>query len=165
MTPEPGEAMNRDAHLPAGRVSRSARSGKTEPDMPFLRPLTEKCLAPKHLGKVRRYRLSRGDGALVFTGALLSYHHHADEKDAPEYPGVCHLATLALFRTRKGRFLVYYIVDYPEDEHISGRHQYVRLLPEFSDVERFVSAMAYVNVEGFRAKVLKEAGTLLTSGG
>lgn len=129
--------------------------------MPLFRPLTEKCLAPKHLGKIRRYRLSRGDGALVFTGTLLSYHNHADEKDAPEYPGVCHLVTLAAFRTRKGRFLVYYIVDYPEDEHISGEHQYVRVLPEFSDVERFVGAMTYVNVENFRSKVLDEAASRL----
>ncbi len=129
--------------------------------MLLFRPLTEKCLAPKHLGKVRRYRLSRGDGAVVFTGTLLSYHNHADEKDAPEYPGVCHLVTLAAFRTRKGRFLVYYIVEYPEDEHISGQHQYVRVLPEFSDVEGFVGAMAYVNVENFRSKVLGEASSRL----
>ncbi|QLA14961.1 hypothetical protein [Desulfolutivibrio sulfoxidireducens] len=132
--------------------------------MLFMRTLTEKCLAPKYLGKTRRYRLTRGDGGLVFTGTLLSYHNHADEKDAPEYPGVCHMVTLALFRTRKGRFLVYYLVDYPEDEHISGQHQYVRVLPDFAAVERFVGAMTYVNVAGFRTKVLGEASTRLKSG-
>jgi hypothetical protein len=127
-----------------------------------FRPLTEKCLAPKHLGKVRRNRrLSRGTAHWCSRGRCFSYHNHADEKDAPEYPGVCHLVTLAAFRTRKGRFLVYYIVDYPEDEHISGEHQYVRVLPEFSDVERFVGAMTYVNVENFRSKVLDEAASRL----
>jgi hypothetical protein len=53
-------------------------------------------------------------------------------------------------------------VDYPEDEHIGGEHQYVKLLPDFADVTRFVAAMSYVNAEDFRAKVLSDAQTRLS---
>lgn len=123
----------------------------------FWRTHTEKTLSRKLLGKERHFRLTRGNGVLSLTGELVAYHRHADQEDAPEYPGVCHLIILALFRTRKGRFVVYYIVDYPEDEHISGEHQYVTLLSGFEEVVRFVSAMSYVNAEPFREKILSDA--------
>jgi hypothetical protein len=133
-----------------------------EPGMLFWRTLTEKSLSPKLVGKMRRFRLTRGDGAVAFTGELLACRRHADQEDAPEYPGICHLLVLALFRTRKGRFVVYYIVDYTEDEHISGEHQYVTLLSDFSEVARFVAAMSYVNAPDFREKVLSDAQARLS---
>ena len=128
----------------------------------FWRTHTEKTLSRKLLGKERHFRLTRGNGVLSLTGELVAYHRHADQEDAPEYPGICHLLVLALFRTRKGRFVVYYIVDYTEDEHISGEHQYVTLLSDFSEVARFVAAMSYVNAPDFREKVLSDAQARLS---
>ncbi|MEF3698474.1 hypothetical protein [Desulfolutivibrio sp.] len=130
--------------------------------MLLWRTLTEKSLSPKLVGKMRRYHLTRGEGVLSFQGELLAYHRHVDQEDAPDYPGVSHLITLALFRTKKGRFVVYYIVEYPDNEHLFGQHQYVTHLPEFADVTRFVAAMAYINVEPFRTKVISEATTRLS---
>jgi len=130
--------------------------------MLLWRTLTEKSLSPKLVGKMRRYRLTRGEGVLSFQGELLAYHRHAEQEDAPGYPGVSHLITLAIFRTRKGRFVVYYIVEYPDNEHLFGQHQYVTHLPEFGDVTRFVAAMAYINVEPFRTKVISEATARLS---
>lgn len=130
--------------------------------MLLWRSLTEKSLSPKLVGKMRRYRLSRGEGVLSFQGELLAYHRHADQQDAPEYPGVSHLLTLALFRTKKGRFVIYYIVDYPDNEHLFGQHQYVTHLPEFADVSRFVGSMAYINAEPFRTKVIADATARLS---
>ncbi len=124
--------------------------------------LTEKSFSPKLVGKIRRYRLTRGEGVLSFQGELLAYHRHADQEDAPDYPGVSHLLTLALFRTKKGRFVVYYIVDYPDNEHLFGQHQYATHLPEFADVARFVAAMAYINAESFRSKVIADATARLS---
>jgi len=130
--------------------------------MLLWRSLTEKSLSPKLVGKMRRYRLTRGEGVLSFQGELLAYHRHADQEDAPEYPGVSHLLTLALFRTKKGRFVIYYIVDYPDNEHLCGQHQYVTHLPDFSDVSRFVGSMAYINAQPFCTKVIADATARLS---
>ena len=65
-----------------------------------------------------------------------------------------------MFKTRAGRFLVYYIVAYPELEHQTPRQEYARVCADLSAVQDFLDAMAYPNKWRFIDRVLTEAGVL-----
>ncbi len=125
---------------------------------PFLRPITEKDLSENLRGKPKRYRLTRNSGAVAFTGTLLTLFCHEDDPDAPLAPGASHVDTLAVFQTQGGRLLIYYVVEYPELEHISGKHEYAHVCADANELRSFLAAMAYPNKSRFADRVLAEAG-------
>lgn len=111
----------------------------------FIRPLSEKHFHAKYLGRVKRYRLARNDSSIAFQGALLSFYHCRDDQDGQDFEGRCHVDLAAVFKTRGGRFIVYYVVDYPPGEHIEGRHEYVHVCRTEEELARFLSEMHYPN--------------------
>ncbi len=129
--------------------------------MPLFRRLSQNDLTYSHLGKSRRFRLSRNQGSVKFKGRLLALYRHKDDSESEMYPGVSHLEFIALFRTKKGRFLACYAVEYPENEHVNGGFEYLKVCENFDTLATFVGAMRYVNAHRFRERVVKEARSLL----
>lgn len=128
--------------------------------LPFLPTKHLKHLTDKLRGKRRRFRLPRGEGSLVFRGRLLAVFRHEDFAEGLCPPAAGLVETLAVFRTRSGRLLVYYVVVYPELEQHGPRQEYVRLCRDVVAVRQFLAAMAYPNAWRFRERIVAEVAGL-----
>jgi len=124
--------------------------------LPFFPTKNFKDISDKLRGKLRRFRLPRSNGTLVVTGRLVSFFRHADFAEGLCPPAAGLVETLAVFKTRTGRFLVYYIVVYPELEYQTPRQEYARLCPDADALRAFLAAMAYPNKWHFAAQILAE---------
>ncbi len=125
--------------------------------MPLFRRLHAKELTPKYVGKRRRFHLARNEGSVRFSGTLLAVYRHDLEDEEHRCPDVTHVNILALFRTKRGRFLAYYIIDHHGNEHISGEREYLKVCATIEELEAFVGLMRYVNAQSFRDKIVNEA--------
>jgi hypothetical protein len=84
------------------------------------------------------------------------------EPDGLMPPRAGRVELLAVFLTRAGRFLVYYVVSYPETEDIAGRQEYVTVCPSLEAVREFLAAMHYPNRARFADAVLAQAALTLS---
>ncbi|GFK93469.1 hypothetical protein NNJEOMEG_01302 [Fundidesulfovibrio magnetotacticus] len=123
---------------------------------PFLRTLREKDINSTQLGKARTYRLARGDQTMTFKGRLLGFYHAEGDCLEPEAQNKTHLLTIAIFRT-SSRYLIYYVLNYVNNEHLSGRQVHVHATPDLEAAARFVDAMTYANRKSFAQGVLEDA--------
>lgn len=118
--------------------------------------LREKDINSTKLGKPRKFKLTRGDHALLFKGKLLSFYHAADDSLEPAAQNQTHLDTIAIFRTQT-KYLIYYVLDYVNNEHMTGKHVYVHATPDLDGAARFIGAMTYVNKKAFEKAVVEDA--------
>jgi hypothetical protein len=125
---------------------------------PFFQPKDVEDLHEKLRGKTKRFRLTRNGGALAFTGRLLSLFRRDDAAEAACPPAVGCVDTLAVFATRAGRFLVFYLVLHPDGERPASRREYAHVCPDLPALGDFLHAMAYANKDCFLDRVLTEAG-------
>lgn len=125
--------------------------------MPLFRRLHAKELIPKYVGKRRRFHLARNEGSVRFSGMLLAVYRHDLEDEERRCPDVTHMEILALFRTKRGRFLAYYVVDHHGNEHISGKREYLKICETIEELGRFVGMMRYVNAQSFQNRIVEEA--------
>lgn len=132
--------------------------------LPFFRPKTEKDLGEKLFGKLKKFRLARNGASVTVAGRLLSLYRHEAEPDGLMPPQAGRVELLALFLTRAGRFLVYYVVSYPETEDIAGRQEYVHVCPDLDAVREFLGAMHYPNRWQFAEAALVRAARTLGAG-
>ncbi|EHJ49092.1 hypothetical protein DFW101_3092 [Solidesulfovibrio carbinoliphilus subsp. oakridgensis] len=128
----------------------------------LLRPKNEKDLGEKLFGKVKKFRLARNGSAVTVTGRLLAVFRREVEPDGLMPPRAGRVELLAVFQTRAGRFLVYYVVSYPETEDIAGRQEYVTVCPGLDAVREFLAAMHYPNRARFADAVLAQAALTLS---
>ena len=124
---------------------------------PFCGAKSEKDIGKKLVGKVRRYRLHRHGATVTVEGRLLAFYRYGHEPDGLMPPAAGRVELIALFLTRAGRFLVYYIVSYPETEDIAGRQEYVHVLESLAAVETFLAAMHYPNRADFAVTLIADA--------
>lgn len=122
----------------------------------FLRTLREKDINSTQLGKVRRFRLARGDRSVNFKGKLLSFYHAEGDSVEPQAQDKTRLETIAIFRTLT-RYLIYYVLEYQNNEHISGKQVHLHATASLEGAERFIAAMAYVNKRAFSPAVIEDA--------
>ncbi|WP_243360387.1 hypothetical protein [Fundidesulfovibrio terrae] len=122
----------------------------------FLRTLGEKDINSMQLGKPRKYKLARGDRSMLFKGKLLSFYHASGDCLEPAAQNQTHLATIAIFRTQT-RYLIYYVLEYINNEHISGKQVHVHATATMDETARFIDAMAYVNKKSFAHAVVDDA--------
>lgn len=129
--------------------------------LPFLRPKTEKDLGEKLFGKLKKFRLARNGASVTVAGRLLSLYRHEAEPDGLMPPQAGRVELLALFQTRAGRCLVYYVVSYPETEDIAGRQEYVHVCADLDAMREFLGAMHYPNRWQFAEAALVQAARTL----
>jgi len=122
----------------------------------FLRTLREKDINSTNLGKPRNYRLARGEQTMSFRGRLLGFYHAEGDCLEPEAQNKTHLTTIAIFRTRT-RYLIYYVLNHVNNEHLSGRQVHIHATKDLDSAERFVGAMAYSNRKSFMLGVMEDA--------
>lgn len=122
----------------------------------LIRTLREKDINSTNLGKNRRYRLTRGDRSVSFKGRLLSFYHAASDCLEPEAQNKTHLESIAIFRTLT-RYLIYYVLEYQNNEHISGKQVHLHATASLEAAERFIGAMTYVNKRAFAQAVIEDA--------
>ena len=108
------------------------------------------------LGKPRKYKLARGDRSMLFAGKLLSFYHASGDCLEPAAQNQTHLATIAIFRTQT-RYLIYYVLEYINNEHMTGKHVHVHATPTMDETARFIDAMVYVNKKSFAHSVVEDA--------
>lgn len=125
---------------------------------PFFRPKDVEDLQEKLRGKSKRYRLTRNSGTLSFTGKLLSLFRRDDNPDALCPPVIGCVEMLAVFATRAGRFLIFYVVLHPHPDQPLRRQEYAHICPDLPALRDFLAAMAYANKACFLERVLAEAG-------
>lgn len=127
----------------------------------LLRPRNEKDLSEKLFGKLKKYRLARNGAAVTVTGKLLALFRPEAEPDGLMPPRAGRVELLAVFLSKAGRYVVYYIVSYPETEDIAGRQEYVHACASLDVVGDFLSAMHYPNRPFFADAVLARAAKTL----
>lgn len=130
----------------------------------FLGSKSEKDLGDKLLGKMRRFRFPRHGAVVTVYGRLLAYYRCNHEPDGLMPPANGRVELMAVFLTRAGRYLVYYIVSYPETEDIAGRHEYIHALESLTAISVFLAAMRYPNKGDFEENLLAQALTTLEHG-
>ncbi|AGW14867.1 hypothetical protein DGI_3154 [Megalodesulfovibrio gigas DSM 1382 = ATCC 19364] len=123
----------------------------------FSRRLTEKDIASIHLGKKKSYKLPRGSGAILFAGALLAFYREELTPEERESSVTNYLDVLALFKTEKQHYFVYYEVEFTGEQYKLGRQRFVALLKSMAEVENFLNKMSYSNSSSFRSIILSEA--------
>ena len=122
----------------------------------FSRTRREKDITATSLGKPRQWKLARGDRGIRFTGRLLGFYHLADDSVEPAVQNQTHLESIAIFKTH-AHYLVYYVIRYVNNEHLSGRHVHVRVTRDLDQTAAFIGAMAYVNKKSFAQAVVADA--------
>ena len=122
----------------------------------FKRIRRERDINSTNLGKVRQYKFVRGDQTLTFKGKLLGFYHA--EGDCVEKPAQNQttLQSIAIFRTST-RYLIWYVLSYENNEHLSGKHVHVHATPDMAGAARFVEAMTYVNKRSFFPAVVEDS--------
>jgi hypothetical protein len=141
----------------AGAKPGRRRISIPERPMPLFRRLHAKELILKYVGKRRRFHLARNEGSVRFAGTLLAVYRHDLEDEEHRFPDVTHVDILALFRTKRGRFLAYYVIDNHGNEHIAGKREYLKACETFEELEAFVGMMRYVNGSRFQDRIVAEA--------
>ncbi len=121
-----------------------------------FRTFREKDIVSTSLGKTRTYRLTRGDRVMTFKGRLLGFYHAADDCLEPAAQNQTHLESIAIFKTAS-RYLIYYVLHYKNNEHLSGRQVHVHATPDLDTAQRFIDAMAYTNKRAFAHAVVEDA--------
>jgi len=125
---------------------------------PFSRPRTIKDIGDRLRGRVRRYRLPRNGGMLSFVGTLLTFYRHQNGPEAvPFPPEVGYVDLLAVFRTRAGRSLVYYIVACSGHDDLTLRREYAHVCQDTAALADFLDAMTYPNKACFADRIVAEA--------
>ena len=110
---------------------------------PLTRSKTIKDIGEKLRARTRRYRLPRNGATLTFTGTLLTFYRHDEARDSATYPPeIGYVEILAVFRTRAGRFLVYYVVACTGCDDLTERREYAHACPELSALSGFFGAMS-----------------------
>jgi len=125
---------------------------------PFSRPRTIKDIGDRLRGRVRRYRLPRNGGVLSFVGTLLTFYRHQNGPEAAPFPPeVGYVDLLAVFRTRAGRSLVYYIVACSGHDDLTLRREYAHVCHDTAALADFLDAMTYPNKTCFVDRIVAEA--------
>jgi len=125
---------------------------------PFSRPRTIKDIGDRLRGRVRRYRLPRNGGVLSFVGTLLTFYRHQNGPEAAPFPPeVGYVDLLAVFRTRAGRSLVYYIVACSGHDDLTLRREYAHVCQDTDALADFLDAMTYPNKTCFVDRIVAEA--------
>ncbi|MBI4805979.1 MAG: hypothetical protein HY795_12160 [Desulfovibrio sp.] len=122
----------------------------------LLRTLRENDINSTHLGKQRKYKLARGDRSLLFRGKLLGFYHAADDCLEPAAQNQTHLATIAIFKTQT-KYLIYYVLEYINNEHISGKQVHIHATSDLDGAATFINAMTYINKKSFAQAVIEDA--------
>jgi len=122
----------------------------------LIRTLKEKDINSTNLGKQRRFQLARGDRTVRFKGKLLSFYHAAADSLDFEAQNKTRLETIAIFRTLS-RYLIYYVLEYQNNEHLSGKQVHLHATSSLEGAERFIGAMTYVNRKSFAQAVIDDA--------
>ncbi|MFZ5426812.1 MAG: hypothetical protein ACOZEN_07545 [Thermodesulfobacteriota bacterium] len=122
----------------------------------FIRTLREKDINSTNLRKNRRWLLTRGDRTVRFKGKLLSFYDASADCLDPEAQNKTRLETIAIFRTLS-RYLIYYVLEYLNNEHISGKQVHLHATSSIEGAERFIGAMTYVNRKSFAQAIIEDA--------
>lgn len=93
----------------------------------------------------------------MFSGALLAFYREELTAEERESSVNNYLDVLALFKTEKQQYLVYYEVEFTGERYKLGRQQFVALLKSMEEVETFLNKMSYSNSSSFRSIILSEA--------
>ncbi|EFL52867.1 conserved hypothetical protein [Solidesulfovibrio fructosivorans JJ]] len=125
--------------------------------LPFFGSKSEKDIGERLLGKPRRFRLPRHGAAVTVHGRLVAFFRREHEPDGLMPPAPGRVELIALFVTRAGRYLAYYVVAYPETEDIAGRHEYIHVLENLTSVRTFLAAMHYPNRFDFADRLVGQA--------
>ncbi len=123
----------------------------------FKRKLTEKDLASIHLGKQKTYKLPRGNGSVLFTGVLLALYREEFTDEERESSVSNYLDVLALFKTEKQQYFVYYEVKFTGEQYKRGHQSFVTILQGLEEFEVFLNRMTYSNSTSFRSILMSEA--------
>lgn len=132
--------------------------------LPFFGSKSEKDIGDRLLGKPRRFRLPRHGAAVTVYGRLVAFFRREHEPDGLMPPAPGRVELIALFVTRAGRYLVYYVVAYPETEDITGRHEYIHVLESLTSVRTFLAVMQYPNRSDFADRLVEQALATLEGG-
>lgn len=116
----------------------------------------EKDINSTNLGKVRQYKLIRGDKTMSFKAKLLGFYHAEGDCLEQAAQNQTHLRSIAIFKTQT-KYLIWYVLYYQNNEHLSGKHVHVHAVEDMQGVARFVEAMAYVNKRAFFPAVVEDA--------
>ncbi len=122
----------------------------------FSRTLTQEDISSKHLGKKRRYRLPRDDFYTSFKGTLITFYREGLTGVDKERFVSNYVDSMAIFRTEKGQYLVYYIVEFIGNDYNSGRRSFIKVLGSLEKLELFVNRMEYNNNTLFKPIILSE---------
>ena len=120
----------------------------------FFRTYNEKSFDSSKLGKWKKYRLPRGDSSLLVKGKLLGFYREAIAID-PYHDNYVKL--LAIFKTRSGRYAVYYTLEYVNSEHQEGEIEYVKVFPLFEQAAHFIEGLQYANSEKFMEVIIGQS--------
>lgn len=123
----------------------------------FQRKLTEKDLASIHLGKPKAYKLPRGSGYVLFTGCLLALYREEFTDEERESSVSNYLDVLALFKTEKQQYFVYYEVKFTGEQYKRGHQSFMTILQNLDEFEVFLNRMTYSNSASFKSILLSEA--------
>lgn len=123
----------------------------------FTKTLTENDLATNRIGKLRSYRLSRGDLMTSFRGRLLSFYREGMEPEVRNKFVSSYIDTIAIFRTDKDKYVVYYILQYVGNDYEQGQRAFLNSAESMDHIETFLSKMNYQNVKSFASIILSEA--------
>lgn len=121
----------------------------------FARTLTEKDFATNLIGKSKRYRLARDEVSTSFRGRLLAFYSEGGE--TPEHVIATHVDTIALFKTEKNTYVVYYHIKYVDNDRGERRGTFIHSENSLDAVETFLNKMHYRNVKSFAPIILSEA--------
>jgi len=126
--------------------------------MLFTRTLTEKDINATRLGKLRAYSLTRNSQAVHFKGKLLGYYSVSGDCLEPAAQYQTHLESIAIFKTQT-RYLVYYIIRRPDNEHAMRRQVSIHAAPTLDHLAAFIDSMHYANKKAFAHAVIDDART------
>jgi len=122
----------------------------------FNRIRREKDINSTNLGKTRQFKLIRGEKTMSFKGALLGFYHAEGDCVEQAAQNQTHLQSIAIFRTST-RYLIWYVLNYQNNEHLSGKHVHIHAAGDMQGVARFIEAMVYVNKRSFYPAVVEDA--------
>jgi hypothetical protein len=122
----------------------------------FSRTRRERDINSVSLGKAHSWKLARGEVSIRFHARLLGFYHLAGDCQDINVQNQTHLETIAIFKTSQ-RYLVYYQVNYLNNEYLSGHHVFVRAVDSLEGASRFIQTMDYVNKKSFAQAVVEDA--------
>lgn len=118
---------------------------------------TETDIASNKLGKMKRYTLPRAQLSINFKGKLLSFYREDAENSGQITYMATYVDTIALFKTEKEQYLVYYQLNNVEDNPPTNRKSHVKVLSSLAEVESFLQRMQYANKNSYHSIILSDA--------